>query len=290
MNRFYAAGALVLVMTACDPMEPLDGNRITDDPDAGIVMPLADAGAVADVGETKPDTGPEDAGPPPAEDDHSNSRVSGSRLSPGQGIAGLLDGNADSDWFVFTAGVGDLHRIETRGETDTKCGLYDASGQPVADDDDSGDALNCRIEEALVGGADYYVQVEHFSASGGGDYILFVEVISAPAVAPEFTAAPLRVAAGEPVNLNGTGFTAMASARFVVSSGGLQPIELEAVADEDGVHLGEHLLTADVPLIEERQRDLAGLVASLHWLVLPNGLVLPESLGLAAPGARDGRI
>jgi hypothetical protein len=236
MDRLLASGALVLMMTACGQMEPLDGNRIPGgfDAGAGAVEPVADAGAVTDAGDTKPDTGPADTGIPRPADDHSDSRVGGSRLSPGQGIAGLLDGDSDSDWFVFTAGVADLHRVETRGQTDTKCGLYDADGDPVADDDDSGDALNCRMEQALVSGADYYVQVEHFSASGTGDYMLFIEAISAPAVAPEFSADPLRVAAGEPVNLTGTGFTAMGSARFVVSSGGLQPIELEAVAGEDG--------------------------------------------------------
>ena len=73
---------------------------------------LCAAPAPADAGVVKPDTGASDAGP--RNDDHSDARVGGSRLAPGQGIAGVLDGDDDADWFVFTAGAGDLHRVETR--------------------------------------------------------------------------------------------------------------------------------------------------------------------------------
>ena len=146
MNKNICCVVAALALAACGQVEPLDGNRIVSLADAGPA-PVRGAGAPADAGVVKPDTGASDAGP--RNDDHSDARVGGSRLAPGQGIAGVLDGDDDADWFVFTAGAGDLHRVETRGETDTKCALFDAQGEAVADDDDGGDGLNCRMEEAL---------------------------------------------------------------------------------------------------------------------------------------------
>ncbi len=230
MRRWICAVTLGL-MSACGQMEPLDGNRIVVTADAGAVF---DAGTLRDAGEVKPDAASPDAGVARPADDHSNARVSGSRVSPGQGIAGVLDGESDVDWFVFTAGTGDLHRIETRGETDTKCSLYDADGRALGSNDDDGDGLNCRIDEVLTSGSDYYVMVEHFSESGTGNYTLYVEILSALTVAPEFTAQPISVAAGESIALIGSGFSALGRVGFEVARGGVQSEQLETVADESG--------------------------------------------------------
>ena len=231
MNQKICCVVAALALAACGQVEPLDGNRIVSLADAGPA-PVRDAGAPTDAGVAKPDTGASDAGP--RNDDHSDARVGGSRLAPGQGIAGVLDGDDDADWFVFTAGAGDLHRVETRGETDTKCALFDAQGEAVADDDDGGDGLNCRMEEALRAGADYFVKVEHFSGSGTGSYTLFVEIVAAQSVEPELRAQPSSAAAGEVFGLTGTGFSAEGRVRFEVAAAGGSNEEFEAVADDQG--------------------------------------------------------
>ena len=107
---------------ACGQVEPLDANRPSSGFDAGAATPL-DAGSNGSDSGVKTDSGPVDAGQA-LPDDHANQRLGGSRLVPGQGITGNLDGDGDVDWFVFEAAAADLHRIETRGETDTNCVLY----------------------------------------------------------------------------------------------------------------------------------------------------------------------
>ena len=231
MMRLIVCALTAGMISACAQMEPLDGNRISGSADAGAVV---DVGSISDTGVVKSDAGATDTGVVRPQDDHSDARVSGSRFSPGQGIAGVLDGDADVDWFVFIAGTGDLHRIETRGETDTKCSLFDADGNSLSSNDDDGDGLNCRMDEALTGGSDYYVMVEHFSASGTGNYTLYVEILSSLTVAPELSAQPISVAAGESIALTGDGFSALGRVGFEVSSMGLPSEELETVADEGG--------------------------------------------------------
>ena len=93
MNQKICCVVAALALAACGQVEPLDGNRIVSLADAGPA-PVRDAGAPTDAGVAKPDTGASDAGP--RNDDHSDARVGGSRLAPGQGIAGVLDGDDDA--------------------------------------------------------------------------------------------------------------------------------------------------------------------------------------------------
>ena len=44
------------------------------------------------------------------------------------------------------------YRLETTGSLDTVCRLLDADANELATNDDSGDAMNCRIEHDLVAG------------------------------------------------------------------------------------------------------------------------------------------
>ena len=228
--------ALAILSVACGPMDPIDGNAQTTGFDAGAAdsgsEPPGDAGVEPDAG-AKPDAGAEDAGTRPP-DDHADQRGEGSRLAVGQGIAGNLDGNGDVDWFVFTAGLGDLHRIETRGDSDTRCALFDRDGAPVADDDDSGEGLNCRMEESLVGGAEYYVRVNHFSDSGTGAYTLFIDIIDAQLDPPTLRTSAARISAGEGIDLTGTGFSLGSLVTISISWDGGAEQTLETYTDELG--------------------------------------------------------
>jgi hypothetical protein len=224
-------GCLVL-LAGCPQMEPLDGNRVISGFDAGL-QPSSDAGFPADSGTAKPDSGAEDAGVNEL-DDHSDEREGATRLQPWQQIAGSLDGDGDVDWFTFTAGVGDLHRIETRGQVDTRCDLVDAQGEEIDSNDDDGEQFNCRIEAELIGGAEYFVRVQHFSAGGSGIYTLHVEIIAVQEIAPQISVEPDQANAGESFSFSGTGFSPQARVELQVASGGLQTEQHEAVADEEG--------------------------------------------------------
>jgi hypothetical protein len=67
--------------------------------------------------------------------------------------------------------------IDTRGPTDVVMKLF-GPNQPtalIAEDDDSGYALNARIAADLVPG-DYWVQVRHYNRDAGtGDYSVRVK-------------------------------------------------------------------------------------------------------------------
>ena len=63
MNKNICCVVAALALAACGQVEPLDGNRIVSLADAGPA-PVRDAGAPADAGVVKPDTGASDAGPP----------------------------------------------------------------------------------------------------------------------------------------------------------------------------------------------------------------------------------
>jgi len=83
----------------------------------------------------------------------------------------------EEDLFRFRADAPGRHVIDTRGPTDVVMKLF-GPDQPtalIAEDDDSGYALNARIAADLMPG-DYWVQVRHYNtASGTGDYSVRVK-------------------------------------------------------------------------------------------------------------------
>jgi hypothetical protein len=83
----------------------------------------------------------------------------------------------EEDLFRFRVEAAGRHVIDTRGPTDVVMKLF-GPNQPtalIAEDDDSGYALNARIAADLVPG-DYWVQVRHYNRDAGtGDYSVRVK-------------------------------------------------------------------------------------------------------------------
>ncbi len=81
---------------------------------------------------------------------------------------------AEEDRYRFTAGSSGRYVIETHGVTDLVMTLYNAAGQKLAQDDDSGVGRNALIAIDLTPG-EYALQVRHYNqASGTGNYAIGV--------------------------------------------------------------------------------------------------------------------
>ena len=87
-----------------------------------------------------------------------------------------IDCPGDLDYYGFVppdTNGGDFI-IETTGDLDTELRLYDANGDVVTTDDNSGEGSNARIVFALAYGSRYYVAVNENGYDGNGNYELVI--------------------------------------------------------------------------------------------------------------------
>ena len=88
----------------------------------------------------------------------------------GARVVGAIASADERDYYAFRLEAWEVVALWSEGGTDTAGALYDANGNGVAGDDDSGEADNFRIERALAPGT-YFVRVR--GAEGGtGQYVL----------------------------------------------------------------------------------------------------------------------
>ena len=110
-------------------------------------------------------------------DDHGNARSSATRVALPSTTAGRIETGSDLDYFRFEVSVAGTVGIHTSGSLDTLGVLYDADGDALGNNDDSGAGRNFRIERNLAAGT-YFVRVGsyrtrtgtyslHLTASGG---------------------------------------------------------------------------------------------------------------------------
>jgi Cys-rich repeat protein len=83
----------------------------------------------------------------------------------------------DEDWFSFTSGMAGQYRMETEGNTDTRCKLLDSNGGELDDDDDDGAATNCRIDAALEAATTYIFAVRGFSSFTTGPFTAVINAL-----------------------------------------------------------------------------------------------------------------
>ncbi|MDR1970736.1 MAG: DVUA0089 family protein [Treponema sp.] len=78
----------------------------------------------------------------------------------------------DTDWYRVTIPSGGREFVAyTEGGIDTKLYLHDSRGTLLAEDDDNGPGSNACIQMVLNPGT-VYLRVEHYAASGVGQYVL----------------------------------------------------------------------------------------------------------------------
>ena len=102
-------------------------------------------------------------------DDHGDDRASATPVELPSETAGEIDPGDDEDWFRFEVAASGEVIAETTGGLDTVGALYDADGNELAANDDSG-TTNFLIERTLDAGT-YYVRVTSYG-SGTGGYVL----------------------------------------------------------------------------------------------------------------------
>ncbi|WP_162914921.1 PPC domain-containing protein [Desertibaculum subflavum] len=104
----------------------------------------------------------------PVADDHPVTRSAAKQLSGSD--QGEIGAPGDEDLFRAELTASGTLTLSTSGPTDIVLVLEDASGNPVASDDDSAGWYNARIVKPLAGGT-YFVRVRH-AARGTGRYTL----------------------------------------------------------------------------------------------------------------------
>ncbi|MEN8162793.1 MAG: hypothetical protein ABFS37_01580 [Acidobacteriota bacterium] len=108
-------------------------------------------------------------------DDPGNDYLAEATPLPGCGTTqAAIDCVGDLDYYWLNAPNSGSFTFETTGSTDTELRLYDANGDAIASDDDSGADTNARITYTLVGGQKYSVAVNEYGNNGTGDYALVI--------------------------------------------------------------------------------------------------------------------
>ncbi len=102
------------------------------------------------------------------EDDHGDTFLCATALTPGSTVTGELDNDwgDDEDLFSFDLSVQRTVQIRTGGDVDSLGVLYDRYGHRLAMDDDGGDGSGMRIVKTLGPGR-YYLRIAGANAAEG---------------------------------------------------------------------------------------------------------------------------
>lgn len=104
------------------------------------------------------------------EDDHGNVPDNATLVADTGTVNGRFEAPSDEDVIRFATPVAGTWTLSTEGDSDTRCVLSDEAGTQLAEDDDSGERLNCRVEHALLAGRIYTFAVRPFRPSATGAY------------------------------------------------------------------------------------------------------------------------
>lgn len=150
----------------------------TPDPDPN---PNPDPDPVPD-----PDPIPDpDPNPNPGSDDHADTPAGATVLALSASVDGHLETGGDIDVFRLETAGGRIVLVTT-GATDTYGYLLNENEEVVAEDDDSGEGYNFRIEENLPGGT-YYLVVEGYDLQTTGRYTVTANGNGAGSQEPEIS-------------------------------------------------------------------------------------------------------
>ena len=103
-------------------------------------------------------------------DDHGDTRSTATAVALPSTTSGRIDPVNDRDYFRIEMTAHGTVVIESLGGSDTVGTLFDASGDRMAQDDDSGEWLNFLIERTLDEGT-YYVRVDSFWGTTGSYHL-----------------------------------------------------------------------------------------------------------------------
>ncbi|MFM7180782.1 MAG: choice-of-anchor D domain-containing protein [Verrucomicrobiales bacterium] len=107
--------------------------------------------------------------PPQALDDHGNTFVTATTVTPPQSVGGVLEISGDVDTFSFTVPTAAVYVITSSGTTDVRATLFNSQSISLGSDDDSGGNRNFRIRRLLSPGV-HFLQVRAGVGSQTGPY------------------------------------------------------------------------------------------------------------------------
>ena len=105
-------------------------------------------------------------------DDHGNSRETATEVAIPSSTDGRLEPAGDSDYFRFVLQQTDAVGFYSSGSTDTHGLLYNANGNLIDEDDDSGTVYNFRIDPITMSAGTYFLEVRGINPSTTGSYSL----------------------------------------------------------------------------------------------------------------------
>ncbi len=178
-----------------------------------------------------------------------NNRDEATLIQLGQEITALFGSASDVDWYsMVVPSSGGLLQVFTGGDQDTVMELYDARGNLITEDDDSGSGGNARIRFNAQGGI-YFVRVADYD-NAMGRYTLTARLLSREnmdryepddtmetAKPIEVNAAPQEKTFSDPDDEDWARFTISTSGRFIIESKALSNRSLDTyieLYDEDG--------------------------------------------------------
>jgi M6 family metalloprotease-like protein len=122
-------------------------------------------------------------------DDHGNNIATATAVTQNSVTNGNIETGGDRDYFRINVSTGGSLIVSTNGSTDTYGELFDASGQFLVADDDSGADTNFMITYPVTPGT-YYVEVTHYDLVSGTGAYQFASNLSTVAYTISATAAP----------------------------------------------------------------------------------------------------
>ena len=78
--------------------------------------------------------------------------------------------NGDEDFFLLLPNTNGRHLMETIGSIDTYMELFNANGELLAQDDDSGNGGNAKIQYNMEAGKRYLIKIRPYSSGETGQY------------------------------------------------------------------------------------------------------------------------
>ena len=109
-------------------------------------------------------------------DDHGDSRLTAGDFPLTAPPSGVIESADDIDMFRIVTGTSEILTLSSTGSTDVKARFLDASGNPLASDDDSAGSPNFRIVTTRLRAGTYYLEVTGHDAGVLGPYGLTATV------------------------------------------------------------------------------------------------------------------
>jgi hypothetical protein len=107
---------------------------------------------------------------PDANLEPNDSRAAAARITLGQDVPAYFSDSSDQDWYQVEVPAAGVLAINTTGSVDTLLELYNAQGNRLASDDDSGDGNNARIRQSINAAGTVFIKASAYS--GSGNYVL----------------------------------------------------------------------------------------------------------------------